>query len=280
MGAERLSRQDAYKSLEATMVRVTMNALFKLMEPRFHGFPNNYLVIDTETTGVDFKDDLIWQVGHCLVKDGTVADRGNFLLDWTTHPAIDQAWLRQRLIDTKQAVEYTRDGHPTGKTYHINYDRMAAEGVAPEPVLQQYLEWFKEIRESRLFFIAHNGYHFDANMLESHFRRFLKDPWAFNDWEMFDTGMVEKAAQSSLVPWAGETVRDFSRRAYAQWLRGIRWALDTHCVPKYDLVAKYGLDMSAAHDAGFDAYVTHLLFSTWREGLAPQPVSSPASVMT
>jgi DNA polymerase III epsilon subunit-like protein len=247
------------------MVHMTVKRLFALMEGRFRNFPNDYLVLDTETTGVVFGDDLIWQIGHCFVRNSLPVDRGNVLLDWTRHPRVQQNWLRQRIEATRRHVEYDKDGRPTGKKFHITYERMRDEGVSPEPILQEYLAWFEELHEDQVFFVAHNGYHFDAEMLTSHFWRFLGKRWGFDDGELMDTGMVLKAAQSSLVPWTGETLQDFSRRAYSQRLRGVRWALDQYAVPKFGLDKKYGLDMSQAHDAGFDAYVTHLLFQEFVE---------------
>jgi DNA polymerase III epsilon subunit-like protein len=263
MGQGLNRRQEALKLLETTMVGLTMNQMFKLMKGRFRSF-DDYLVIDTETTGVNFEHDLIWQVGHCLVKGRQPVNRGGALLDWARHPLIDQGWLKQRLLDTKRMVEFDRDGKPTGKTYHISYERMADEGVEPEPVLSEYLKWLRQGHEEKMFFVAHNGYRFDARMLQEHFNRFLREPWGFDDWELFDTGMVEKASQAMMGPWPTDTMRSFARRVDSQRLRGIRWNLDQHCVPRYRLAEKHGLDMTAAHDASFDSYLCHLLFEHWR----------------
>jgi DNA polymerase III epsilon subunit-like protein len=271
MSAEASARQEALRRMETTMVGLTMNQLFKLIgRDRFRSFPDDYLVLDTETTGVDFKQDLIWQVGHCLVNGRRPGDRGGVLLDWTRHPKINQAWLKQRLVDTKQKVEFDRDGRPTGKTYHISYERMAAEGVEPEPILREYLNWLREAHQDRLFFIAHNGYRFDAAMFQAHFDRFLGQRWLFDEWELFDTGMVEKASQAMMAPWPTDTMRSFAKRVDSQRLRGIKWSLDQHCVPRYKLVERHHLDMAAAHDAGFDCYLCHLLFEHWRELAAEQ----------
>jgi len=258
------------------MIGLTMNRLFDFIgKDRFRSFPHDYLVLDIETTGLCPETDLIWQVGHCLVTGSKPVDRGGALLDWTRHKKIDQGWLKQRLIDTKQQVEF-RDGRPTGKTYHINYQKMRAEGVDPEPVLASYLKWLREAHEDKLFFVAHNGYNFDAVRLAGHFKRFLKEDWAFDDWELFDTGMVEKASQAMMYPRSDDTMRSFSEYVGSARLRGVRWALDVWCVPRYGLAEKHGLDMNAAHDAGFDCYLCHLLFEHWR-GLAGGQAKKPAA---
>lgn len=229
----------------------------------FKNFPNDYLVIDTETTGVQTGTDLIAQVGHCLVIDRKEVDRGHYMLDWTRHPQIEQPWLQERLRETKSHVEF-KNGQPTGKTYHISYERMRDEGAEPEPVLRQYAEFFREIRANGQFFVAHNGYHFDAKFLEEHFRTFIRDDFEFADDELVDTGMIEKGSTASMLPWTGDSLRSWSLRLYNQRLRGIKWNLDQHCIPKYNIDKKYGLKMSEAHDAGYDSYITHLLFEEWR----------------
>jgi DNA polymerase III epsilon subunit-like protein len=264
MVAENLTRQDAFVELEHRMVEITVNGLFNLMRGRFASFPNDYLVVDTETSGTDPRKDVITQMGHCLVKGRKVVDQAGLVLDWTRHPSVDQEWLRGRLISTKYQVEF-KDGQPTGKTYHMSYERMRQEGANPDAVLREYLEWFKDIRQSKMFFVAHNGWHFDGQMFTFHFHRLFNEHWAFDDYELFDTGMVAKAAQSSVGPWPGETPKQFCARVYAQRLKGVRWALDTYCVPTFGLAEKYHLDMEAAHDADFDCFVTHLLMEEWRD---------------
>jgi DNA polymerase III epsilon subunit-like protein len=264
MIAELEVRQDAYKRMESSVIQQTVRKLFEMMQGRFDRFPTRYVVFDLETTGLDFKKDLVWQLGYCLVQDRKLTVCGNHLLDWTRHPAIDQAWLKQRLLETKEHVEQ-KDGKPTGKTYHINYDKMHELGADPVPVLQEYLAWFKELREQKYFFVAHNGLAFDVPMLKAHFQRFCQDTFEWDPYTLFDTGMVCKAAQSSLTPWQGETPGEFFRRAYSQRLKNIFWSLDRYAVPTFGLAEKYGLDMHNAHDAGFDARVTHLLLEHWHD---------------
>ena len=269
------ARHEALRALTLRMAQMAVSHLLNIMTPRFASFPDDYLVIDTETTGVKLQCDYITQMGHCLVKGRKVVDRGSFVLDWTKHPGVDQRWLQERLLETRLHVERNRDGSQTGRTYHMTYDKMASEGVEPTAVMQHYLDWFKETAANKMVFVGHNSYNFDANILQAHFRRLFADDWKFDEWGMFDTGMVLKASQAAMAPWEGETPGQFYKRVNSQFLRGIYWSLDRYAVPTYKLADRYGLDMKQAHDASFDCYVTHLLFETLRdEHEASAPVTT------
>src|SRR5215471_18744769 len=112
--------------MERLMIQTTVKSLYERMRSRFRDFPFINLAVDTETTGVSFDDDLIWQAGHCLVKDRALVNKDGFILDWTRHPAVDQGWLRARLEETRRHVEQDAEGRPTGRTFQISYEKMAA----------------------------------------------------------------------------------------------------------------------------------------------------------
>lgn len=289
MFAEMLARQEATRlnrELELRMIKHTAQGLFDLMKPHFDGFPDNYLVFDLETTGLNPRRDLAVQIGYCLVKNGAPIDRDGIIINWTKIPKFvpDHDRFKQKLETVKQAVEF-KAGVPTGKTYHISFERMMDEGVHPLEALSLFNDLFHEARKNRWFFLAHNGYHFDVPFIEGHFDAFLgehrkygaepKPAFYFHDNELFDTGMVEKGSQSQSVPWASDTVRSWSLRTQNERLRNVRWALDTACVPRYNLAEKHGLNMSQSHDAGFDCYVCHLLFEEYKHLLSNPGVREP-----
>ncbi len=131
-------------------------------------------------------------------------------------------------------------------------------------------------QEAKYAFVMHNGYNFDAPRLCTHFERWLNAPLDFGPNSIWDTGMIEKACQLNSVPDPRETMRAWARRVGGVRAKGVMWALDAHCVPKYDLEARHGLATADAHGAGYDSYVTHLLFEHYRElALAYQPPSPP-----
>jgi len=286
MFAEMLARQEAIRlnrELELRMIKRTTQGLFDLMKPHFAGFPDNYLVFDLETTGLNPGSDLAVQIGYCLVKGGKPVDQMGVILDWTSMPdKFPHEKLRSKLAATKQAMEF-KDGQPTGKKYHHTFERMRDEGIPPLTALSLVYDLFQEVRKQKHFFMAHNGYHFDVPFIEGHFNHFLsgkyggitREPFYFNDNDLFDTGMVEKGSQSQSVPWASDTVKSWSLRTQHERLRNVKWSLDMACVPRYKLAEKYGLDMNAAHDAGFDCYVCHLLFEEYKYLLNNPDIKEP-----
>lgn len=271
-GLQFQARQDAAAFVESRMIRSTVNAIFRLMRDRFKGFPDDYLVFDVETTGVEFGTDLVAQLGYVLVRDRKPADQGWVYLDWTRDPEVDQGWLRRRVEETRRHVEF-KNGQPTGKVYKVAYDRMR-DGMDPREALRRYHKLFLDNRAEGHFVVAHNGYHFDARYVEEHLHTFLGETFRFGDYELFDTGMIEKGAQAAMTPWIGESVRDYSLRVAKTWLKGVYWALDSYCVPKYGLDAKVNIKAADAHDAAVDCLLTHALFEEHRreaEGVAWRP---------
>lgn len=278
MLAEMSARQDAvshYRELELRMISKTTEALIKLMQPHFDGCPDNYLVFDLETTGLQPKNALITQFGYCLVKDGKPVDQMGIILNWAAMPQdkFPHDRLKFRLEEVKRHVEF-KNGVPTGKKYQVTFDRMVNEGVHPIEALGLIHDLFTEVRKQRRFFVAHNGYHFDVPFIETAFDQFIGDkklftdkvypPFYFDDYELFDTGMVEKGSQSQSIPWGGDTPRSWSIRTHNEILRNVKWALDVSCVPRHGLAKEFNLDMASAHDAGFDCYVCHLLFEKYK----------------
>ena len=271
------------------MIKTTVTGLFNIMRPFFRNFPNDYVVVDVETTGIRFykgvgdffpNADLITQVGWCVVKDSRAINQGSFMLNWLELPQIKRDDMAARLLHTKQMVEM-RDGQPTGKKYHMTLERMESEGVNPLISLKTFKQdVIDSARENQMFLVAHNGYHFDVRMIEQHCNYWLNEKVNFGPNEIFDTGMVEKGSQSSSVPWIGDTVKDWSYRTYRIRLKNVRWALDKSCVARYRLDERHYLPkdiqgkIDQAHDAGFDSYLTHLLFEEYKEitaGRRPEP---------
>lgn len=278
------------------MIRETVGGIFDLMKPHCDGFPDNYLVFDLETTGLEPHSDLIMQLGFCIVRDGKPVEQMGVMLDWTKMPKFlpKEKWqtFKAKLDKTKQQVEF-KNGMATGKKYQFTFERMQDEGIHPLIALNHLYDLFVEARKHRRFFIAHNGYHFDVPFIEGHFDVFLgtrakelgteeRPPFYIDDNELFDTGMVEKGSQCQMMPWSTDTVRSWSLRTHNERIRNVRWALDTACVPRYGLQKKYNLDLDSAHDAGFDCYVCHLLFQEYlriKNGVEePNPIYQTANV--
>src|ERR1035438_8533513 len=84
--------------------------------------PDNYLCGDTETSGVVVNQDLILQLGYCLVENRKAVDTQDILLNWPDSGLVPEEWLRDRLEETRKHVEFGKDGRATGKHYRFTYD--------------------------------------------------------------------------------------------------------------------------------------------------------------
>lgn len=232
--------------------------------------PDDYLVVDVETTGIDVNRDLITQMGFCKVAGRNVVSRGSAILNWDQDNRIDQEWFRNRL----QTCE--REMRARGATCHMTYDVVTRTGYNPQEVMEGFFAMIDEAVKEGQAIVGHNHVAFDIPLLQSHAARFL-DRSAFtvpiaNTW---DTGLTEKARQLLLLPSPGMTRDEFYsdvRRAYG---RGVKWSLDKVCVPTYQLSEKYDLDFKEAHEAEFDCLLSHLVLEEQRTLMTNTAVAVP-----
>lgn len=236
-------------------------------------YPDNYLFIDVETTGKEFGMDLITEVGWAIVRNRQVVDHGGQLLNWQQYLVPEHwAWLCERLTSCNIAMA------EKGRRWHITPERLVAEGVDPWQALQQYADIIHDSVAHNELVVGHNAWFFDRQMIDSNLHRFCEGrtlPWHAN--AIFDTGLVERASQMDRLPWPGDTLDKWQRRA-AAYPFNTKWNLDEHCVQKYQLDRRHHLDLSQLHQAGFDCIVGHLLFETYRaigEGRYIDPVLGP-----
>src|SRR5262245_7188623 len=69
----------------------------RMLEHRFGAFPDQYIVIDLETSGFTRDKDLVVQIGFCEVRDGRPQRVESAVLDWTRYSGVNRAWLLDRL---------------------------------------------------------------------------------------------------------------------------------------------------------------------------------------
>lgn len=252
-------------TVEHRMTAMIMQHWLAALRGQFGGFPRDLLVLDLETTGFSKANDLIVSIGHVIVEDGVVADRMEAFLNWADHPGVNQVWLEDKMRYTAEKMA------ERGRTYQISYADLYQKGVEPIGVLESYYQLLVEMRAAGYGFVMHNGYNFDAPFLCNHFHRWLGKDLAFGDNEIWDTGVIEKASQINSIPDRRDTMRAWAKRVGAARVKDVHWGLADHCVPKYDLAARFGLDPTQAHGAGYDSYVTHLLFEEFRRLAAETP---------
>lgn len=227
----------------------------------YMAYPADYIVFDCETSGLHATQDLIVQIGYCIVQDHEVCFNSSLLLDWTrfTGKQFEQSWLRDKMAYTKHQME------KAGHVFPMTYEKLHDEGVEPLAALASFRDLCLDARGRGDFFLAHNSWGFDIPRIERHMERFLGDNFEFEPNEVFDTGLMEKANQLDLFPYPAESRHAFYLRVRSRIATKTYWSLDRHCIGKYELEKKYGLDRTKAHDAAFDCLATHYLFQEFRK---------------
>lgn len=227
------------------------------------GLPSNYLCWDLEATGFSRDDDLIVEIGHCVVHDRKPVQRMATLLDWTRSEHVNQDWLRDKLNYVKKCVETDEDGNPNGRRFDITYERLRKEGVPPEDAFEYYFDLFARVHNGGGFFVGQNVYAFDAEMFAAQTAEFLGEAFKFEPDVMIDVGALEKATQLGMGVFDDETLKDYFKRVASFNRKGVKWNIE-HCVNKYKLPELYGIKAEELHGAGEDSYVCHLVYEEIR----------------
>lgn len=230
-------------------------------------FPSDVLVLDVETTGLRVSDDLVTEYGYALVEDGKLVKSGGVVIDWVSgYPDEWVEKLAARLATTKEHVEF-RGGVATGNTYNMSLSKMREEGYPAAEAFQILYDLIRTCTEGGFGFVGHNGLRIDQPMIDASFQetlgpgcRFVPAPGTYHD-----TMALEKAVQTTPQIKPGENWDEFIRRGYYLGGTKVMCNLANHCARKYDLHRKHNLDMSKAHNAEFDAVLTHHLFEEFRE---------------
>lgn len=261
-------RHSGFKPIERSL-RMDAELWFRDWSVMHEGFPDNYLVLDIETTGNDLSKDVILEIGWCEVKDNKVITNNSVILDWERTPYVDPKWVKQRLKETKQRME------EEGKCFPFSVDSLSS-GVKPNNFFSLLLDKLKQVRHQDGVVVTHNGVRFDLPIISSHFHRVLNTNYRFLPEEIWDTGALEKGHQLDELLCQGELPGDFAYRVLNRSNDKIKWNLHDHVIYKYDLANRFDLNLELAHTARYDAYITYLLFNEFRQlserGLKRQPV--------
>ena len=231
----------------------------------YHGalLPESYLCFDTETTGFDPRNAVILQWGHCLVEDRQPADRLSVYVNWIDYPVpgVSPEYVQRRIKELQEI--FAEKG-----SEFLTEEDLRKYGVPPQEAADGIYRIVQNVLERGLSLVAHNGWRYDVPMVGCLFERMHGQYLEPDDESLFDTGSIEKASQvlhdNVLLPFPNEGMRQYFTRVAERKMKGVKWALDTWCVPKYDLAGRYNLDSTQMHGAGQDAYVVHLLFEEYR----------------
>ncbi len=191
-------------------------------------------------------------------------------LDWTKQPEMDQGAFAAALESTQRAMERQ------DKNFVHTYDWLQRNGDKPIPILQRYLELLEDAEQRNCRIVSHNGWRFDAKFLQIAFRDWLSVGWEWDPDALYDSGVAEKASQlpdtDNPLPQPHESMQDWALRVGGLRRRGIYWALDRYCEPKYGLLEKAAFDSSRLHESVYDAALLHYLYQEHRRQ-ACQPTS-------
>jgi len=222
-------------------------------------FPDNYVCLDLETSGLKPDKDLICTVGYSVVRNSKLVRTFYACLDWTRHPGVDQLQLKSDL----NAIEEVFVSRQNTAMHH-SYAVLQKEGKDPLAVLHHCLDLVEALEKQKQMLIAHNGWFFDIAFLEHSFDRWLGVPYSFDPNLIYDTGICEKACQLPdhfcPLPYPGESLRDFAGRMASVRAKGIAWSLSGHCEEKYGLFNKAGLSKDYAHHSLYESQLVHYLF--------------------
>jgi DNA polymerase III epsilon subunit-like protein len=225
-------------------------------------FPNNYTTIDLETTGLAQDNDLICTIGAVVVRDGAIAERKYWVLDWPGDPNVDNMWLRRRLRNVQNAL------NKKNQPFHHTFEYLSINGKDPQRCLTEILELIEDAESRSEVLVAHNGWWFDIEFLQAHFHNQLRIPFIFGDDAVYDSGICEKASQLDdryePLPREGETLKAFSQRIGSIRARGVFWALGGYCEDKYQLTHKAAARRGDLHRADVDALLLHYLVQEHR----------------
>lgn len=235
---------------EAQLVTSNFKQLMKSVAERCSNgrIPDDYLVIDLETTGLpdrSGREEYVTQFGYAVVERRKITD--NYCTLLKTPPG----WINEE----------------ASRVTGITDEMIQKDGEDPAAFYRKLLDLFALFRASGAMFVGHNIAKFDCPFLEADFVHHGID-FKFRGGEVIDTGMMFKASQLFAAPADRESLGEFFHRVSLVRSRA-KWNL-VFAVRRLGLDMTYGIDLSKAHDAAFDCKMTHFLFEDLRQraGLA------------
>lgn len=222
-------------------------------------WPQSYLCLDTETTGLDPRIDLPYEVGLVHVRDRQIVQRVRIVIDWTRSHRVAKQWLVDRITFMTE-----RRGSQPGQMVRPIL-QLIERGQEPDEACQRLQKMLERCRAERFPIVGHNVL-FDFAMFTGCLDKQLDVKFSPKSLLFFDTGLIEKARRlypdADSLPKGRETVHDFHQRLRHRRMRG-KWSAE-HCAVQYG-TDKRGVQLGKLHQADYDAWACHLLFERMRE---------------
>lgn len=224
--------------------------------------PQNYLVLDLETTTLDPISGAIWQYGILPVAGGQVlgSKTGTSVNLLLPAPELEKAAFEiERRRDTVVARDPQIPKELALKQASADFvSEVSLTGVAPRLALEILLDLIKCYEKPSHFLVGQNFAKYDLPFIEYYAKRWgLK--FERNTDRVIDTGMLIKAGVLRRHILERETVMQFYARVAYERASGVYYALEKFCVPYWHLDTKYGIDVTKAHDAGYDCHITDIV---------------------
>lgn len=224
-------------------------------------WPQHFLILDIETTGLDVRVDLPVQVGAVKVSDGQVVETAGFLVNWLAadgSPVEPDNFIRR--------YKATRDMmQRNGKGDLPSLERLQREGVQPSEAFARLSALMDWRQQQDAFLAGHNCVRYDLPLLHNtcqrckHTERFLLED------RVWDTALLEKSWQLwqegdlSILPKTHETLLGYWQRVADRRAYGIRFSLD-FCLQRY-----LSGPSERRHDAVEDALLVWNLLQCWQQ---------------
>jgi DNA polymerase III alpha subunit (gram-positive type) len=144
------------------------------------------------------------------------------------------------------------------ETHGIDYAMSQKHGIEPAEAYAMLHFMVTDARSKGMLVCGHNLYSFDIPFFQEELAR-LGITFRFAENEVIDTAMLVKAMQIGILPGEEETAYAYWSRVRDFRARGIYFSLDRHCIGRFELDKKYSVSKALAHDAGYDAWMSHLV---------------------
>jgi DNA polymerase III epsilon subunit-like protein len=197
-------------------------------------YPTSYIAWDLETSGLNFKEDKILEIGLYRVENGEVYESKRWVLD-------NKIQIPQHITDIN------------GMTNEI----IEKEGQDPAVCISQFIDYVRDSEAN----LTHNGINFDIKFMVQQAKQYIKhddmQTESFRDYlnkSAIDTAVIFKANLHGMKKMWNETFYEFGVRVMKQVLNG-KYNLGVCC-------DELGIDRSSIvqHRALGDVELTHLVY--------------------
>ncbi len=217
--------------------------------------PNEYLVLDIETSGFRPADDYILQVGYALVFGGQVVHNGVLFVS-----------TPDDVLEAYDVGDYVSKMLAEGNDGYVKSADVRARGVPRVQAFTLLREFVKvTMALPGAAVIGHNFARFDLPFIEHQSLR-AGIALEFDRSRVVDTGALFKAGAIGAVPDDTISSWEWFCQIRDKRCKGVLWNL-AFATKKYGIAEKHGIDLAGAHDAGFDCLMTHHLYQAMREEL-------------